>query len=329
MRSSRRPSLVLAAVAVVALGLTACTPTPQQTSSPSPLPSATSTPTPAPTGPVAAFGGDCAAVVDTAEISAAMGEEMAFWEPTWVDGADAGLGGVQCGWTSEQYLSGFTTVWAYPVSVLDPAYVSGAASNSCDAVDPICTVSEVFGDTWVGMQAYSDTAAQQIENLRPVLAEIGERATHAPTPTPGSLEGWWSPVVTCEELAATLTDGGVPSTSTDDRPASAPVFVDGPRSRGCSIDVTIQGEQRSVALYMDAGAGDGMDSVLTLDPSQRIEYDGRTFASAAEQYQIDGNPGLLLGSDGVNLVSLLRGDWDGGTMLDAPILAAVLTALEG
>ncbi|MFJ4224789.1 hypothetical protein [Microbacterium sp. NPDC089695] len=324
LRASLSSAMILGAV----IALSACAPEPEPTPTQTPTASATSTPEPTPTGPVPAFGGDCAAVVDTAEIAAGMGEDMSFWEAAWVDGADAGMGGVRCAWTSDQYLSGFATVWAYPAAVLDPAYVSGDASNSCETEEPFCTISQVFGDTWVGVQVYSDWSAEQIERMRPVLAGIGERVSEYPTPMAGDLAGWWLPVVTCEQLASALSEAGVPSTATDDRPVPGPVFVDGPRARGCTIDVTIQGEQRTATIHLDAGAGGGLDSVLALDPSQRVDVDGRTFAYAGEQYPLDGNPGLILGSDGVNLVSILRGDWDGATALDAPILAAVLSALE-
>ena len=319
----------MAAIAAVVVTLAACAPEPQESASPSPRPSATAAPEPTPTGPVAAFGGDCSAAVDTAAVTAAMGEAMSFWEPAWEDGADAELGGLRCGWTSDQYLSGFATVWVYPVAVLDPTYVSGEESNSCQTADPICMASEVFGGTWVGVQAYSNTAATQIERLRPLLADIGDRVAESAPPVPGPRQGWWLPVATCEELAASLTTDGFPSTSTDDRPATGPVFVDGPRSRGCSLNMEIEGEERGVTLLLDAGAGRGVEAVLTRDPSQRIDFEGRTFANAPEQYPLDGNPGLIIGSDGVNLVSVLRSDGDGQAALDAPILAALLKALDG
>lgn len=326
--ASRVP-LALAAAVVSVIALAACAPQAQET--PTPTAAATSSPSPTatttPEVPAVAFDGDCEDVVSSESVSAAMGEAMAFWEPQWVDGADAELGGVRCGWVSGEYLSGFTTIWVYPESVLDAGYVGGDASNSCATEESSCIVSAVFDGTWVGVQAYSSNASTQIENLRPVLDDIGARVTESGVPTPGPREGWWLPVVGCAELATALTDGGVPATAVDDRPSAGPVFVNGPRNRGCTIDLTIDGTQRVATLHLDAGAGAGLDSVLSLDPSQRVGYEGHTFARAGEQYPIDGNPGLLLGSDGVNLVSLLRGDVDGGPEVDAPILAAVLAAL--
>lgn len=324
-----RPPFVLAASVLAAVALAACTPQAQIEGSPTPSASITSTPTPEPTpaGGRVAFDGDCSTVVETSELSAAMGEEMTFWEPAWVDGAEDGLGGVRCGWVSDEYLSGFATIWAYPLSVLDPAYVGGEASNSCSAHESSCVVSGVFGDTWVGVQAYSSRAQEQIERLSPVLAAIGARAAESKAPVPGPRENWWMPVATCEQVASSLTDAGMPARATDDRPAGGPLFVGGPRDRGCTMDVSVQGEQRVAILYLSAGAGSGVASVLSLDPSQRVEFEGQTFANAGEQYPLDGNPGLLLGTDGVNLVSMLRGDADGQPALDAPILAAVLAAL--
>lgn len=268
-------------------------------------------------------------MVGTDEISVAMGEEMHFWEPLWVDGSQNGLGGVRCGWLSGEYLSGFTTIWVYPLSMLDPEYVAGEAANSCSAEDPTCMISGSFGDAWVGVQAYSDRASEQIEDLRPVLAGIGERVAAESAPVPGPLAGWWMPVPTCDDVASALSENGIPATATDDRPASAPVSVSGPLDRGCSIDIEIQGERRIATLTLTAGAGAGVESALGIDGATSIDYNGRTFVGAPEQYPIDGNPGLLLGTDGTNLVSLLRGDSEVTPALDAPILDALLTAVGG
>jgi hypothetical protein len=105
--------MVLATLASVVL-LSACAPEPCG----EPVPTASSSPLAtqdsSPIGPVVAFDGDCPNVLDTTAMSEAMGEEMNVWEPLWLDGADAELGGVECRWASAEYLSAFATVWVYP-----------------------------------------------------------------------------------------------------------------------------------------------------------------------------------------------------------------------
>lgn len=332
MRATRPSSVfVVTTLLAAAVLVTACAPEPVPPSTPdqSEEPTATETATPGPVDPVVAFDGDCSAVLDTTALSAAMDQEMSFWEPQWVTGADAELGGVTCGWVSTEYAAAFATVWAYPVDALDPAFISNDAANSCAVDEPRCVISGVFGETWIGVSAYSDRSSEQIEMMRPLLAEIGERAAaFAPQPLAGSRAGWWTPVPSCEDIAASLSAGGTPSMATDDRPTELPQFVGGPVSRGCSIEIEKDGEAHVATVYLNAGAGAGLDSVLTLDPSARVDYEARTFATASEQYPIDGNPGLLLGTDGVNLVQLLRNGEADATARDAALLDTILTALE-
>lgn len=179
-------SALVAAPLLAAVLLTACAPEPAPASTPgqSEEPTATETATPGPVDPVVAFDGDCSAVLDTAALSTAMDQEMSFWEPQWVSGADAELGGVTCGWVSTEYAVAFATVWAYPVDALDPAFISNDAANSCAVDEPHCVISDVFGETWIGVSAYSDRSSEQIEMMRPLLAEIGGRAaTFEPAPS--------------------------------------------------------------------------------------------------------------------------------------------------
>lgn len=316
---------------LTAVLLAACAPEPAPASTPvqSEEPTATETATPSPVGPVVAFDGDCSVVLDEGALSVAMDEDMSFWEPKWVTGAEGELGGVTCGWVSSEYAAGFATLWAYPVDVLDQAFIADDAADSCGAEPRTCVISGVFGETWIGMSVYSDRSGEQIEMMRPLLAEIGGRAAaFEPEPLAGPRVGWWTPVPSCEELASSLTAGGLPSVATDDRPRELPQFVGGPVARGCSIEIETDGEARVATLYLSAGAASGLDSVLALDPSARVDYESRTFATASEQYPIDGNAGLLLGTDGVNLVELLRSGEDDATTRDAALLDAILDALE-
>lgn len=323
----RRCGFPLLLALPLVLSLAACAPEPEPSATPTaaPVPSAS----PTPEAPVVAFDGDCAKVLGDADLRAAMGEAMRFWEPAWTESSDSQLGGVTCSWTSDEYLAAFATVWAYPVEVIDAEYVTGDASNSCDADESRCTASAVFGDVWVGVNVYSDTAASQIEALRPVLADIGARAEDAPTPIPGAREGWWSPVPTCEDLASALSEDGIDAVSSEDRGSGWIDFAGGPLTRGCTLRTTIGHQSSDALVVLRAGAGEGVDAVIAQTPEARIDHAGRTFAAASEQFPIDGNPGLLLGSDGVNLIELMRRDWDGATQTDALFLDAMLTALAG
>lgn len=260
-------------------------------------------------------------------MSDAIGETMNFREPQWEDGSEAELGGVTCRFASHTYLSALATVWVYPVTVVDPEYIDSEAANSCKTYDNTCVISDVFGDAWVGASVYAQDAAQKIDGLRPVLEEIGARADAAPPPEPGPRAGWWMPTPTCDTLAASLSAAGVSATASDDRPSQIPSFTGGPIERGCTIDVTVGEDSWSARIVLRAGAGGGVESVLASDAEARIERDGRTFAAAGYQYPIDGGPGLLLGTDGVNLVELLRNHEMVNTELDERLLVAILDAL--
>lgn len=323
----RRRGVPVLLVLPLVLALAACAPEPVPTPSPtaSPVPSAS----PTPVGPVVAFEGECAEVLGDDDLSAAIGEAMHYWAPAWTEDSSAELGGVSCGWVSDEYLSAFANVWAYPVEVIDEEYVDGEAGNSCHTDQPLCVASAVFDDVWVGVSVYSSSAAEQIESLRPLLADIGARAEAGPAPIPGPREGWWTPVPTCEALASALGDAGIDAVATDDRANGWIRFAGGPLSRGCTLSTTIDGQTADATVVLRAGAGGGVEDVIAQDPDARVDHAGRTFASAAEQFPVDGNPGLLLGTDGVNLVELSRRDFDGGAQTDAVLLDAILTALDG
>lgn len=330
MRERRRLLSVLVVINLVFAGaaLVACAPEDEPT--PSAVPSFAPTPSATPTAlaPVVAFDGDCASVVDTERLSEAMGEPMNFREPAWPDGSEEGLGGVTCRFASDEYLSSFATVWVYPVEVIDGTYIGSDVAESCETYESTCVISGVFGDVWVGLSVYSTGAEQRIDGLRPILADIGDRADAQPVPQPGAREGWWAPTPTCEEVAGSLTDAGISASASGDRPAEEPTFSDGILERGCTIDVVLGDDSRPATFLLRSGAGDGLDAVLAKDPDARIEYEDRTFAAAGDQYPVDGGPGLLLGSDGVNLVELLRGHQADDTQIDAQLLDAILVAVE-
>ncbi|WP_217183568.1 hypothetical protein [Streptomyces sp. AC495_CC817] len=313
-------------VFALALALVACAPTPGPVTTTSP--SAAPSPTATSTEPRAAFDGDCGQVLADSAMSDGVGQTMNAWEPRWQDGANQTLGGVTCLWASEKYLSAFATVHVFPVEAIDPEYIESDAANGCAADAAECTTSGVFGDVWVAAVVRSDRPAEDVEGLASVVQDIGARAEAQPRPVPGARDGWWGPVPTCDDLQAGLVAGGLTATATEGHSAPGPEFAGGPLFRICTLTATIDGESLSTQAYLRAGAAPAVESALASVPDSRVEYEGRVFANAGEQYLFDGAAGVLIGAAGANLVELDRLGFDIEATGDAKVLAAVIDALS-
>ncbi|MBO9626443.1 MAG: DUF3558 family protein [Microbacterium sp.] len=320
---------VAATISTLTLLLAACAPETRGESAPSPShePPSSSAPTASPSEPRAAFDGDCEQVLSAEALSNALGRQLKVWSATWDDGADRGLGGVSCNWASGDYPSVFARVEVYPTEVLDVSFVTGAAANGCEADASSCVVSDVFGDVWVGVHVQANGAAGHVDALRPVLADIGARVSTQPDPTPELRADWWGPVPTCADLQTKLAAGGTTATVVEERPATFDMYLDGPLRRTCTLTTTIDGAAYTALVHLRAGAASAVESALATSAEARVEYNGRVFASAGEQYPIDGAVLVLLGAVGPNLVELDRRDFEAGTNRDPKALDAVVAAL--
>lgn len=314
----------MAAIASLAFALSGCTPAVDQTESASPAPE----PTPSATAmPHAVFDGDCGALLTDDAMSEAVGQRMNILSAMWEDGTDRGLGGISCGWTSEDYLAATASARAYPVDVLDPEYVASEAVNGCDAEAHLCVVSEAVDGVWVSVSVRSDHAADMTEGISLALADIHARLSDQPRPVPEARDGWWAPAPTCDELQSELNANGMQSTVAEYYPDGSKVFVDGPLRRSCTLVATVDGTPYSTVVHLRSGAGEAMESARSSSDEAGVEYNGHEFAAVIEQYPMDGAAGVLLGSVGPNLVELDRVGSSEDVQRDASVLDAVIAAL--
>lgn len=328
MRSSpRRAAVVLSLLTASALVLlVGCAPAvePEAETSPTPAPSATSTPV----HPRAAFDGQCEDVASEQRVSDALGESMNTWEPQWLDGVDRALGGVECAWSSDAYYSALARLSVYPLDVLDDEYIESEAANGCDADTSTCTASAAFDDVWVTLRVQSESAETRREGMAALIEDVGARAATQPKPVADSRAGWWTPVPTCDRVQKGLEDAAITAVAADVQADDPPMFAGGPFEHSCRLVITIEGSPYETMVHLRSGGGGAVGSAISMIPDARLEFDGREFAMAGEQYPIDGATGVLLGAVGPNLVELDRLDFSTGKEEDAPVLAAIVSALS-
>jgi len=191
---------VLAPLVIAVAALSACAPTPQAQPAPAAAEQTpTSTPTPAATGPVEAFGGDCAHALPDA--SAVVGYEAVPVPATGPVGIRT-LGGIGCTWynAADEFQS--VSLHALPVDDV-PATMRGAfESVTClQSYDwQQCHLGGTAAGTWVLVSAPALDEAGAAPDLAPALAAALASAGAWPDPraaTPS--EDWWESV-DCAQL---------------------------------------------------------------------------------------------------------------------------------
>lgn len=157
----------VAATSTLSAPRIATTPSPSATAAPEPTPAPdpsstptpTYTPTPTPTALPVALGGDCTAVLTTAEVSELSGTPMSasaflpVWDARW-------LGGVDCQWLAddpENWRSVNVTVLPWE-SVPDEVRAAAGVVPVCEG-GGICDYAQRFGDAWVAAAAFDATSA--------------------------------------------------------------------------------------------------------------------------------------------------------------------------
>lgn len=191
-----------AVCALVVLVLGGCTAPPKPTQTPPATATETATPEPAPAVAVPALGGECANMIDLAEVDALTGDVGAQFPGSGSPAVSAlVLGGLACVVFQER--SGLAAT-VLPSSVI-PATPEFAEVSSCvETPEPLCTVIMVSGDTWIEVRVDSYSLQAQpdpVGALTAFAARIADRAAQYPAPVaaePG--DTWWASPPECDVL---------------------------------------------------------------------------------------------------------------------------------
>ncbi|WP_434811719.1 hypothetical protein [Microbacterium sp. bgisy189] len=331
----RRHAIAVAAASIIALLLTGCaTPAPvAQTPAPE-TPTTTPTPTPTETEPVVAqvlFDGDCAQVLPSEAIAEVIG---AAGDPR--EGRDLGtatLGGLGCGWTSEE---GSLDVIAYPSEIVPADIAARYETPVCEGFlyDGYgCRVGVREADAWalvtvsppLGAPADEEPPASLDVAAAHVAEALAGTTGNASTPT----AEWWT--TSCDDVEAALDlttllgvdeyEFGFPADGGED------VDTEINRASGSLIGTChwygyAGDDARAVQLWAYPGAATQLESFIEGRDVAPVSIEG---AEEALTFPGDGYLDLAI-SDGVNVVFVDAHD----VAVDVDVVGnAVLAALAG
>lgn len=197
---------VVGAVALTAMGSPDRIATPIET---------TTTPTPTPTedeAPVGVrgvqpFDGLCANAFTTDEVGEFFGVTMKPMTEAWTDGSIAVQGGLSCTWSNDPgYGEQKLTMWAYPLSVVEPFLGGLEEVSRCDAAANSCTLTGVRDGVWVSVSAVA--VGQSGPDPTGLVDTALERATQWASPAPAEPVDQWWPAVSCDDVTASVDVAG-------------------------------------------------------------------------------------------------------------------------
>jgi len=256
-------------------------------------------------------------VITEAEASAITGRDMVLPESGWRDGAVAVLGGIDCIWTSIEYMTGIVRVIAYPLAVV-PAEVDESLTLGCVPSGPDdslldCAARTVAGDTWVFMTTRGDA---EIGDVNALLATVGLRANALPSAVPVvRTPDWWA-VPDCAVLGSEVDPAvvgyeriepwpnGLARLSSPPTPYSIPWMTDS--ARECALLLTRDSDRWGVRMRFVPGGGVEFPSVLGAEGLQHIAQHGSVqIVIVPGNDPWEGGPSEIVVSDGTNLLALI------------------------
>ncbi|QCQ15533.1 hypothetical protein [Microbacterium sp. RG1] len=195
---------VVGAVALTAMGSPDRVATPIETdTTATPTPEPTPDPTQvAPTAPVAAFGGDCANLVDTDWLTQRVGLSMREEPLAWPYPALELNGALSCWWIApESYASPRLEITVLPSTAQDGEALA-TSELSCADEAGTCVAAVAANGTWMFIRAYAARPADWVPQL---IEDLVARAEQHPTPQRAErAAGWWS-LPDCEWIASVAT----------------------------------------------------------------------------------------------------------------------------
>ncbi|MDY0830507.1 hypothetical protein SK224_15340 [Microbacterium sp. BG28] len=199
---------VVGAVALTAMGSPDRVATPIETTAPTPTPTPTPTEAPASARGVQPFGGVCANAITTDEVGEFFGVTMKPMAGAWADGSLAAQGGLSCTWSNDPgYGEQKLTMWAYPLSVVEPFLGGLEEASRCDAASNSCTLTGVRDGVWMSVSAVA--VGQSGPDPAGLMDTAFQRATQWPSPAPAEpVDEWW-PAVSCDDVTASVDVAGV------------------------------------------------------------------------------------------------------------------------
>ena len=201
-------------VAVTVTALTGCAllpvaddPTPGIVPTVTPTPTATQARETGLTPPAQVFGGDCAALFTTQEISELVGGEMeAVHSSPQLSGVDL-RGGISCTWRDDAAALVAVVVLPEGAATYDPP---SGCHETADGWEAGCAVEATQNGIRLSGAVFAndlDASAEQAGLLQ-LFAERADRANAAPIPLPA--DGAWGWPVDCAGLVATADFSSVP-----------------------------------------------------------------------------------------------------------------------
>jgi hypothetical protein len=261
--------------------------------------------------PALVFDGDCSAVLDDAEVSAATGGPVVARADGPVDPATIAvehLGGIRCAWDDD---AGVPQVWLTVLpyaAVADAAATSGADVGSVptcygDEVQERCSFGSVTGEYWIAGVLYTaaGSGAGVVDGIAGLVEAFGARADR-PVPAPVERPGAWPADAHCAFVAPATLLGRPDLVATDgDHPAEAGPGVyaalqaSGYRSCGWLGEYSAFG----LGLTTIPGAGWAVREAAARPGAIATPVEGAVDAIAVA---ISEESWALLATDGVNLV---------------------------
>ncbi|QCQ15532.1 hypothetical protein [Microbacterium sp. RG1] len=334
---------VVGAVALTALG------SPDRVATPVETTVMTNTPTPQPTEQtedpaaavrgVAPFGGECANALTAGVVGDFYGVQMTLMADAWSDGSVALQGGLSCTWSNvpgygEQKL----TLWAYPLSVVEPYLAGLEEAPGCGAEASYCARSEARDGLWVYVRA---SAVGSSPDPTEVMNAAFENAAQWPSAAPAAPTAQWWPPVTCDELTASVDIAGalgMPVSVAEASPPQgqssteiSPGQIPGKRGAagGCAF---VASPIHDVSVKTVSGGAAYATGFAAVDGASPFTVRGGYAAWTLPDYDPwEGHNRYVVVSDGVNLVRVGTSLVDGSPSDDAlgELGVRVIEALNG
>ena len=302
---------------------------PTATSTPTLTLAETPSPTPTPSSPpaegIAPFADSCANALTVAEVSAAVGIEMALSDFRWRTGENRVLGGLDCFWTSAQeYASATVSLLVYPTGVV-PETIDATTGCSPESDVSACAAVGIEGGVSMYVQARDQGGSGQDMGVAALelLSAARSRVTDHPLPVAASPTADWWTMPACGDLADSLNGmtaayeisdatsqsspfGASPSTNPAGIPDAAGV------AKWCQLSAVAPDDPDGwVSLTVRIVAGGAVDfaSAETAEHSYAVDVTGaRAAVAAGSNDRLDGGSDVLVVTDGVNLLMVSATD---------------------
>lgn len=157
--------------------------------------------------PVIAFDGDCANVLEPAEIESLLGEGAVLdtqYVPYRV-GIET-LGGLDCRWSVGDSAQSMSVV-ALPLSEVPDEFRRELGAPACDVFmqAATCRLGRAFGDVWIMTREQSEGLGPDESALNTAVAAAGARVPDYAGPiAPSTQPEWWAARPSCDSLGARM-----------------------------------------------------------------------------------------------------------------------------